>query len=71
MDLVRAGRSPAELAEQFEPSEQTIRDWVAQAEANEGKRKDMLSSVEREILAKATAWFGREADTKPKNSSDS
>jgi transposase len=88
VDLVRAGRAPAELAEQFEPSEQTIRNWVAQAEANEGKRKDVLSNVEREelvklrrenkqlktereILAKATAWFAREADTKPKKSSDS
>jgi transposase len=88
VDLVRAGRSPAELAEQFEPSEQTIRNWMAQADANEGKRKDVLSSVEREelvklrrenkqlktereILAKATAWFAREADTKPKKSSDS
>jgi transposase len=85
VDLVRAGRSPAELAEQLEPSEQTIRNWVAQADANEGKRKDVLSSVEREelvklrrenkqlkaereILAKATAWFAREADTKPKKS---
>lgn len=88
VDLVRAGRSPAELAEQFEPSEQTIRNWLAQADANEGKRKDVLSSLEREelvklrrenkqlktereILAKATAWFAREADTKPKKSSDS
>jgi transposase len=88
VDLVRAGRSPGELAKEFEPSEQTIRNWVAQADANEGKRKDVLSSAEREelvklrrenrqlktereILAKATAWFAREADTKPKKSSDS
>lgn len=88
VDLVRAGRSPRELAEQFEPSEQTIRNWLAQADANEGKRKDLLTSAEREelvklrrenkqlktereILAKATAWFAREADTKPKRSSDS
>ncbi len=88
VDLVRAGRSPGELANEFEPSEQTIRNWVAQADANEGKRKDVLSSAEREelvklrrenkqlktereILAKATAWFAREADTKPKKSSDS
>lgn len=88
VDLVRAGRSPGELAKEFEPSEQTIRNWVAQADANEGKRKDVLSGAEREelvklrrenrqlktereILAKATAWFAREADTKPKKSSDS
>jgi transposase len=88
VDLVRSGRSVTELAAQFEPSEQTIRNWLAQADANEGKRKDLLSSAEREelvrlrrenrqlktereILAKATAWFAREADTKPKKSSDS
>jgi transposase len=88
VDLVRAGRSPSELAKEFEPSEQTIRNWVAQADANEGKRKDVLSNAERdelvklrrenrqlkterEILSKATAWFAREADTKPKKSSDS
>jgi transposase len=88
VDLVRSGRSVKELAAQFEPSEQTIRNWLAQADANEGKRKDLLSSAEREelvrlrrenrqlktereILAKATAWFAREADTKPKKSSDS
>lgn len=88
VDLVRAGRNPAELAKEFEPSEQTIRNWVAQADADGGKRKDVLTNVEREelvklrrenkqlktereILAKATAWFAREADTKPKKSSGS
>lgn len=30
VEMVRAGRSPAELAEQFEPSEQCIRNWVKQ-----------------------------------------
>jgi transposase len=28
IELVRSGRTPAELAEDFEPSEQTIRNWV-------------------------------------------
>ena len=31
VDLVRSGRSLKELAEEFEPSEQTIRNWLAQA----------------------------------------
>ena len=52
VDLVRAGRGPAELAEEFEPSEQTIRNWVAQADANEGRRTDVVSSAEREELVK-------------------
>ena len=31
VQLVRAGRSPEELAKEFEPSGQTIRNWVTQA----------------------------------------
>ena len=32
IDLVRAGRTPEELAKEFEPSAQAIRNWVAQAD---------------------------------------
>src|SRR2546425_9527113 len=88
IELVASGRSPEELAKEFEPSAQTIRNWVKRAEADGGKRSDVLTSVEceelgrlrkenrklrveREILAKATAWFAREADTTPKKSSGS
>ena len=52
VELVRAGRSPGDVAEQFEPSEQMIGNWVAQAEANDGKRNDVLTSPEREELVK-------------------
>lgn len=52
VDLARSGRSPKELAEEFEPSEQTIRNWLAQADADGGKRKDLLSSAERKELVK-------------------
>ena len=38
IDLVRAGRSPADLAREFEPSEQAIRNWVAAADRSEGRR---------------------------------
>ena len=31
VELARAGRSPGSLAREFEPSEQTIRNWVKQA----------------------------------------
>lgn len=48
--LVRAGRTPAALAKQFEPSEQAIRNWVAQAERDEGRRADGLATNEREEL---------------------
>ena len=46
--LVRAGRTPKELGREFEPSEQTIRNWVKQAELDEGSRTDGLKTEERE-----------------------
>ena len=48
VDLVRAGRSPEKLAEEFEPTAQSIRNWVAQAERDAGLRGDGLTSAERE-----------------------
>jgi transposase len=50
VELVRAGRSPAELAREFEPSEQCIRNWVKQADRDEGKRHDGLSTTEKDEL---------------------
>ena len=37
IELVRAGRSPEELAKEFEPSAQAIRNWVAQTARDEGR----------------------------------
>jgi transposase len=48
--MVRAGRSPDELAEKFEPTAQSIRNWVAQAERDAGRRSDGLTTEEREEL---------------------
>ena len=50
--LVRSGRSPGELAREFEPSEQCIRNWVAQAQRDEGRRHDGLTTVEKEELGR-------------------
>jgi len=50
IELIRAGRSPKELADEFEPSEQTIRNWVKQAELDAGQRTDGLTSDERAEL---------------------
>lgn len=77
VELVKAGRNPAELAREFRCSVQTIRNWVGQAAADAVKprgSREVLPTAEREelarlrrqvrqlqmerdILAKATAWF--------------
>ena len=40
VDLVRAGRDPADLAREFEPTAQSISHWVAQADRQEGRREE-------------------------------
>ena len=52
VEMVRAGRSAGELAEEFEPSEQCIRNWVKQADRDSGKRQDGLTSAEQEELGR-------------------
>jgi transposase len=52
VELVRAGRTPEELSREFEPTAQSISNWVAQADRDAGKRKDGLTSAEREELAR-------------------
>jgi transposase len=88
VELVRAGRSPEELAKEFEPSAHSIRTWVKQADLDTGRRTDGMTTaeqeelrrlrkenkqlrLEREILAKAAAWFARETDAIPPKSSHS
>jgi transposase len=50
IELVRKGRTPESLAEQFEPTAQTIRNWLAQADRDAGQRSDGLTTDEREEL---------------------
>jgi len=88
VELVRAGRSPDDLAKEFEPTAQSIRNWVTQAERDAGRRLDGLTSderqeltrlrrenrvlrEEREILAKAAAWFATETGSVPSRRSNS
>jgi transposase len=55
VDLVRAGRSPEELAREFEPSSHSIRHWVRVADRREErpeKNDATMSPAEREELAK-------------------
>ena len=50
VELVRAGRSPGELAREFEPAEYTIRKWVQQADWDEGRREDGPTTDEKEEI---------------------
>ena len=82
VDLVRAGSSPGKLAKEFDLAVGSIRAWVKQADLDEGRRHDGLTTderqelarlrrenqrlrLEREILAKAAAWFARETGSLP------
>ena len=87
VELVRAGRSPEELAQEFEPTAQSIRNWIGRAECDAGRRSGLTTAereelnrlrrenrqlrLEREILSKAAAWFAREANTIPPKDSGS
>ena len=89
VDLVRSGRTAEELSGEFEPSAESIRNWVRQSggsqQGNAGetltpaeheellrlRRENRRLREEREILAKAAAWFARETESIPPRSSDS
>ena len=82
--LHHAGRSIADLASEFEPTEPTIRAGIDQAntspvlvaEAERDELKRLRKEVrrlqqERDILAKAAAWFARETGSVPSGPSSS
>jgi transposase len=50
LELLRAGRSPRELAESLGVSEQTLRNWRRQDQLDRHERDDGLTSDEREEL---------------------
>src|ERR1700719_3455472 len=52
IELARAGRSIDQLAREFEPSANAIRQWVKQASLGEGLRRDGLTTSEREELTR-------------------
>lgn len=50
VEMGRAGRNAASLAREFEPTETTIRNWIAQADRDAGVRSDGLTTDERKEL---------------------
>lgn len=91
VELVRIGRTPAELSREFGVTAQSTANWVGQAALDSGKPlsgKGGLSTAEREelarlrrqlrqvqmerdIFAKATAWFASRSDATSTKSSGS
>ncbi|NMC70100.1 MAG: transposase, partial [Myxococcales bacterium] len=52
VELARAGRSTGSLAREFKVSGQTIRNWIRQADLDEGRRSDGLTTDERAELVR-------------------
>lgn len=52
VELVRSGRTPESLSRQYEVSAPSIRNWVRQADLDEGRRADGLTTAEREELSR-------------------
>ena len=79
VELVKAGRKPRELAAEFGCHESSIEHWVRKytqdtpstvalstnerEELTRLRRKLRQVEQERDILAKATAWFAGNGDT--------
>ena len=89
LNLYRNGSTVDELAEEFEPHKETIKNWIrkegiergetsaalkpesAEAENKRLRKENRRLQQERDILAKAAAWFARETNSIPKGPSDS
>jgi transposase len=85
--LARQGRTAWSLAEEFEPCHATIRSWMRQAGIDDGdiegvttdekaeltrlRRENAVLREEKEILAKAAAWFAEETGRTPRGRSSS
>lgn len=89
LNLYRNGSTVEELAEEFEPHQETIKNWIRREGIERGKgaissstesaeeenkrlrKENRRLQQERDILAKAAAWFARETNSIPKGPSDS
>ena len=52
VELARSGRTPEELSREFGPTAQSIRNWLTQADRDEGRRADGLTTAERQELVR-------------------
>jgi transposase len=59
VDLGWAGRSPEDLAREFEPTGQSIRNWIKQADLEDGRRTDGLTVDEEELVPSGCSQPGQ------------
>ncbi len=52
LEMARAGRTPDALSKEFEPTAQTIRNWLKQANIDNGERYDGPTTDEKAELAR-------------------
>ena len=84
IELVAQGRTPEQLAREYEPTAQTIRNWMNKAQKQQSAselEKGLLIRVlkaentrlreEREILGRAATWFAMESTSILKKGSSS
>ncbi len=86
VELARQGRSAWDLAKEFEPNPTTIVSWIRaanieadaagdadaeEAETTRLRREIEVLREEKEILAKAAAWFAEETGRTPRGRSSS
>ena len=50
--LVKSGKSIPQVARELELTETALREWVRRAEADAGERQDVLTTEERQELAR-------------------
>ena len=80
VQMLRAGRTPRELAESLGVSEQTLRNWRRQEDVDAGRAEGLTSAEreelrrlrrenarlkqERDLLKRAAAFFAAETETR-------
>jgi transposase len=52
VELARAGRGADDLAAEFKLAQQTVRNWIKQADLNAGRRSDGVTSSDQEEVAR-------------------
>lgn len=67
VDLVKSGRSASDLAKEFEPTAQTIRKWVREAEINDRPRIDRYKKTDHRVISQVVATGEKQSPASENN----